>query len=367
VVTVLIAGGGTGGHVFPMVAVGDAVKAAAPDSRVIYVGTARGIEQRVMSERGDELRLMDIAPLRGGGVKQFVRGVARAAASIPEARALVKELRPDAVLSVGGYAGGPISLAAKTLGVPVALLEPNSVLGLSNKLLTPFAERAYVAFPEVERQLRPSVVMRSGVPLRLGFKAVPYAPSADLVRVLVLGGSQGAKALNEVVPQALALALARGVRLDVVHQAGHAHQTAVAALYRSLGEIGASATCVAFIHDVEETLGRSDVVIGRSGASACAELCAVGRPGILIPFPFAADDHQWRNAKSLADGGAAIAIRQDDATPERIADELSRLARDPALRTRMAAAAQALGRPNAASTIAADLLALAARKNKREA
>ena len=121
---------------------GDAVRAADPSSRVVYVGTPRGIEGRVMGERGDELVLMDIAPLRGGGVKQFMRGAARAAASIPEARALVKKLAPDAVLSVGGYAGGPISLAAKTLGVPVALLEPNGVLGLSNKLLTPFVERA---------------------------------------------------------------------------------------------------------------------------------------------------------------------------------------------------------------------------------
>jgi UDP-N-acetylglucosamine--N-acetylmuramyl-(pentapeptide) pyrophosphoryl-undecaprenol N-acetylglucosamine transferase len=366
VVTVLIAGGGTGGHVFPMVAVGDAVKAAAPDSRVVYVGTARGIEQRVMAERGDDLRLLDVAPLRGGGVKGFVKGAFRAAASIPAARALVKELRPDAVLSVGGYAAGPVSLAARSLGIPVALLEPNNVLGLANRLLTPFAERAYVAFPEVERQLRPSVVMRSGVPLRGGFRAAPYVPSNGPLKVLVLGGSQGAKALNEVVPNALALAVSRGVSLDVVHQAGHAHQPKVEALYASLGA-EAWAKPIAFIHNMEEMLGRVDLVIGRCGASACAELCAVGRPGILIPFPFAADDHQWRNAKSLQDGGAAIAIRQDDATPERIADEVGRLAGAPKVRARMAAAARALGRPDAARAIADDLLALAGRKTKGDA
>jgi UDP-N-acetylglucosamine--N-acetylmuramyl-(pentapeptide) pyrophosphoryl-undecaprenol N-acetylglucosamine transferase len=365
VVTVLIAGGGTGGHVFPMVAVGDAVRAAEPDARVVYVGTARGIEQRVMAERGDELHLMDIAPLRGGGVKQFVRGVARAAASIPEARALVKKLAPDAVLSVGGYAGGPISLAAKTLGVPVALLEPNSVLGLSNKLLTPFAERAYVAFPEVERQLRPSVVMRSGVPLRRRFVPVSYTPK-ERISILILGGSLGAKALNETVPSAIALAKRGGVDLEVVHQTGREREAPVRALYDQLG-VGERARVVPFIDDVPAALAAADLVIARSGASSCAELCAIGRPGLLIPFPFAADDHQYRNAKSLQDGGAAIAIRQGDATAERIAAEVTRLARDPALRVRMAAAAAALGKPDAARAIADDLLALAARKNKGEA
>jgi UDP-N-acetylglucosamine--N-acetylmuramyl-(pentapeptide) pyrophosphoryl-undecaprenol N-acetylglucosamine transferase len=278
----------------------------------------------------------------------------------------VNKLRPDAVLSVGGYAGGPISLAAKTLGVPVALLEPNSVLGLSNKLLTPFAERAYVAFPEVERQLRPSVVMRSGVPLRRRFEPVPYVGKPGPVTVLVLGGSLGAKALNETVPDAIARVIRSGVELEVVHQTGREREATVRALYDELG-VGARASVVPFIDDVPAALASADVVVARSGASSCAELCAIGRPGVLIPFPFAADDHQYRNAKSLEDSGAAIAIRQVDATPGRIADELIRLSRDPELRTRMAAAARALGRPNAASAIARDLLALAARKNQGEA
>ena len=197
-VTILIAGGGTGGHVFPMVAVGEAVRALDPSARVVYVGTARGIEGRVISGLGGELMLMDVAPLRGGGVSGFVHGMRRAAGSIPEARTLVKRIAPDIVLSVGGYAGGPISLAARLSGVPVALLEPNSVLGLSNRLLTPFAERAYVAFPEAERFLRPSIVRRSGVPLRKAFAPISYELKGDRLAVLVLGGSQGASALNDV-------------------------------------------------------------------------------------------------------------------------------------------------------------------------
>jgi UDP-N-acetylglucosamine--N-acetylmuramyl-(pentapeptide) pyrophosphoryl-undecaprenol N-acetylglucosamine transferase len=365
-VTILIAGGGTGGHVFPMVAVGEAVRALDPAARVVYVGTARGIEGRVINGLGGELMLMDVAPLRGGGVSGFMRGVRRAAGSIPEARTLVKRIAPDIVLSVGGYAGGPISLAARLSGVPVALLEPNSVLGLSNRLLTPFAERAYVAFPEAERFLRPSIIRRSGVPLRKAFAPISYELKGDVLAVLVLGGSQGAQALNENVPRALALAAKEGVKLSITHQTGRDREAAVKALYAELGLPEVSV--VPFIDDVAQALGAADVVIERAGASSLAELCAVGRPSILIPYPFAADDHQHKNAVSLEKAGAAVALAQPIATPARIAAELGRLARDPGRRARMARAAASLGKPDAALSVAKDLLDLVrARASARKA
>jgi UDP-N-acetylglucosamine--N-acetylmuramyl-(pentapeptide) pyrophosphoryl-undecaprenol N-acetylglucosamine transferase len=360
-VTVLIAGGGTGGHVFPMLAVGDAVKDKDPSARVVYVGTARGIEGRVIGERGGELLLMDIAPLRGGGVRGFITGVARAVGSIPEAGALVKRIAPDVVLSVGGYAGGPVAMAARLMGAKVALLEPNSVLGLSNRLLTPFAERAFVAFPEAERYLRPSIVRRSGVPLRRAFAPSPYAPKKGSISVLVLGGSQGALALNETVPEAMAAALGASADLTVVHQTGRDREETVRALYRALG-LGEKVRVVSFIDDVAAALASADLVIERAGAGSLAELCAVGRAAILIPYPFAADDHQRRNAESLANKGAAIAVTQTDASPSRLAAEITRLAKDPELRARMAAAAAALGRPDAAARVAEDLLALAGQR-----
>jgi UDP-N-acetylglucosamine--N-acetylmuramyl-(pentapeptide) pyrophosphoryl-undecaprenol N-acetylglucosamine transferase len=356
-VTVLIAGGGTGGHVFPMLAVGDAVRAAEPSARVVYVGTPRGIEGKVLGERGDELFLLDIAPLRGGGVAGFVKGAARAAGSIPESRALVRRLSPDVALSVGGYAGGPIALAARLHGVPVALLEPNSVLGLSNRLLTPFAERAYVAFPETERFLRPSIVRRLGVPLRRAFSPSAYAPDEGPVQVLVLGGSQGAQGINEAVPRAIAAAVGMNADVEVIHQAGRDRDGAVRARYQELG-LGDRARVVPFINDVATALGAADLVIERAGASSLAELCAVGRASILIPFPYAADNHQYQNARSLERAGAAIAIAQMDATPERVAAEIVRLAADPAARSDMARAARELGRPEAARAVALDLLEL---------
>lgn len=360
-VTALIAGGGTGGHVFPMLAVGDAIMARDPEARVVYVGTSRGIEVRAIGEQGRELVLMDIAPLRGAGISGFLKGAARAAGSIPEARGLVRRIAPSVVLSAGGYAGGPIALASRLAGVPVALLEPNSVLGLSNRLLTPFAERAFVAFPEAERYLRPSTVRRFGVPLRRAFAPAPYAPKDGPVSVLVLGGSQGALALNEAVPRAIGLARAQGAELRVVHQAGREREGAARALYRELG-LDSVASVVPFIDDMATALASADLVIGRAGASSLAEICAVGRPSILIPYPFAADDHQRRNAESLAAKDAALAVVQKDATPARLAEELMRLARDPSRRARMAQAATSLGRPDAAARVAEELCALAARQ-----
>jgi UDP-N-acetylglucosamine--N-acetylmuramyl-(pentapeptide) pyrophosphoryl-undecaprenol N-acetylglucosamine transferase len=287
-----------------------------------------------------------------------MRGVARAAASIPAARDVVKRLRPDVVLSVGGYAGGPVALAARTLGVPVALLEPNSILGLSNRLLSPIADRAYTAFPEVERRLRPSVTLRAGVPLRRAFAPVPYAPKPDRCDLLVIGGSLGAMALNEIVPRAVALARQNGVSVSVVHQTGRDRQNGVRALYGELG-IAEHASVVDFIDDVARALASADVVIARSGASACAELCAVGRAGLFIPYPYAADDHQLKNARSLERAGAAVALPQAEATVLRVAAEIERLVRAPELRSRMAAVAASLGKPDAAARVAEDLLKLA--------
>lgn len=353
--TLVFAGGGTGGHVYPMIAVAEAVRRLAPAVRIVFVGTERGIEARAVPKSGHELELMRVLPLRGGGVLGFVRGVGRAAMALGDGRRLVRRLEPSAVLSVGGYAAGPVSLAAWTLGVPLAVLEPNSVIGLANRLVAPLARRAYLAFPEAERHFRRDRVLRAGVPLRPGF--VPAAPEApgERVRVLVLGGSQGAKALNEAMPRAVAKL---GGRVEVVHQSGAAGADEVRRLYAELG-VGSHASVVPFIDDMPAALARADLVVGRSGAGALSEMCAVGRPGLLVPYPFAAGDHQRVNAEALVKAGAARAVPNKDADPERLAREIGELAGDRALLARMADAARAIGRPMAAETIARDLLSLA--------
>jgi UDP-N-acetylglucosamine--N-acetylmuramyl-(pentapeptide) pyrophosphoryl-undecaprenol N-acetylglucosamine transferase len=354
---VVLAGGGTGGHVFPMVAVADALRAEA-DVRVVYVGTARGIESRVVSGRGDELELLDVLPIKGRGVLGAFRGVLRAAGTLPRARALVSKLAPRAVLAVGGYAAGPLGLAARLAGVPLAVLEPNSVPGLANRWLLPFARRAYVAFPETEKKVKRGIAQRTGVPLRGEFRATPYVPASDRLRVLILGGSQGAQMLNEIVPRALAEALPELGALTIVHQAGKDRDQAVRASYEALG-IGDRANVLPFLDDVASELERADLVIERSGASSLAELCAVGRASILVPFPFAADDHQRRNAQALASEGAALYVDPSEATPERVAAEVRAIGNDVGRRLAIADAARALGRPDAARSVALDLLSLA--------
>jgi UDP-N-acetylglucosamine--N-acetylmuramyl-(pentapeptide) pyrophosphoryl-undecaprenol N-acetylglucosamine transferase len=352
----MLAGGGTGGHVFPMVAVADALRAEA-DVRVVYVGTSRGIETRVVPERGDELEILEVLPIKGGGALGAFRGIARAAAVLPRARALVKRLGPRALLAVGGYAAGPVGLAAWSARVPVAILAPDVVLGLANRWLVPFAKRAYVAFPETEQQLGPKMARRTGVPLRGSFRPIPYVPAPDRMHLLVLGGSQGAKALNEVVPAAFAEASRQVRGLSIVHQAGRDRDHDVRRRYDELG-VGEQAQVVAFVDDVASELARTDLFIGRSGAGALAELCAVGRSSILIPLPLKGV-HQHENAEALAKLGAGICLAQSDATAPRLAAEIVALAQDEPRRVKMADAARAQGRPDAAQAIARDLLEVA--------
>jgi UDP-N-acetylglucosamine--N-acetylmuramyl-(pentapeptide) pyrophosphoryl-undecaprenol N-acetylglucosamine transferase len=353
--TILLAGGGTGGHVFPMVAVADALRELAPDLRLVFVGTEKGIETRVVPERGYELELMEVIPIRGGGFAGALRGVVRAAASLPEAWQLLARLNPRAVFSLGGYAAGPVSLAARLRGVPLTLNEPNAVIGLANRLTAPMVTRAYTAFPEPERHFYPSAVLRSGVPIRSGFEPRPYRRQSKLLKVLVLGGSQGAKALNEAVPAALGLTK---TPVRVVHQCGRAHAEDVAARYRALGA-GKRAEVVPFIDDMPAALTAAELVISRAGASAVSEICAVGRPSILVPYPYAAADHQRYNALSIEQAGAGLCVSSDAATPSHLAAEIDRIAAAGDLLDRMAAHARQLGRPHAAYTIARDLLGLA--------
>lgn len=351
---IVLAGGGTGGHVFPMVAVADELSRLLPRLELCFVGTPRGIESQAVPERGYRLELLDIEPIRGGGVKGAALGVRRAIASLPASRKLLERLSPKVVFSIGGYAAGPVSLAARTLGIPVALMEPNSVIGLANRLIAPFVSRAYTTFPEVERHFPRSAVLRTGVAIRRGFVPRPYGHDGTTLNVLVLGGSQGAKSLNETVPHALARC---HVPTRVVHQAGNGNDRAVQELYTSLGASdGVEVT--PFIRDMPAALARADLVIGRSGAGAVSEICAVGRPSLLIPYPYASGDHQFKNAQSLERAGAALCIRAVEATVERLTEELDALGGDSARLLEMAQAAEALGHPEAAEVVAADLLEL---------
>lgn len=354
--TIVIAGGGTGGHVFPAVAVAEALHALA-DVEVVFCGTRRGVEARVIPERGWRLELVDVAPIKGRGLAGAVLGAIMAARATLKAIGLVRRLRPRAVLSVGGYAAGPVALAAALLGVPVAVLEPNSVVGLANRLLAPFARRAYVAWEDAARPFPFAARRAYGVPLRRGFSPQPYLPGPT-ARVLVMGGSQGAAALNERMPEAIACLASRVPALEVIHQAGRDRAEDVRGRYAAQGVT--RVTVVAFIEDIARAIAEADVVVARAGAVTVAELTAIGRASVLVPFPFAADDHQASNAAALARAGGAVCVRQEAADPVRLSAELQRLLEDGPARAAMADASRALGRPSATRDVAADLLTLAA-------
>lgn len=354
--TILIAGGGTGGHVFSGVAIARALVDLA-DVRPVFVGTKRGIESRVVPEQGFELELLEVEPMKGGGPSRAIRGALVAAKAMRHAAGLANRLRPAAVLSVGGYAAGPASLACVGKRIPLAVLEPNSILGLANRLLAPFAGRAYVAFPETAKKFGEGKSRLLGVPLRHGFAPRTYLADPRRRRVLVLGGSLGAEALNERVPSAIARAARAVGPIEVVHQTGKDREEATRAAYRKAGVDAVVVT--AFLDDVAGHMASADIVLARAGAVTVAEISAVGRAAVLVPFPHAADDHQTKNAEALARAGGAVCLPQSIADEARIGGELTRLFQDTVTLERMAQASQAHGRPEAAQDIARDLLALA--------
>lgn len=352
---ILIAGGGSGGHVFPGLALAEAVLEGA-HVEVVFAGTKRGLEAHLIPERGFRLEVLEIFPIKGQGALEGARGVAFAARAVAHALVLVRRLAPRVVVSVGGYVAGPLALAAWALRVPLAIVEPNAVPGLANRILAPFASRAYIAFDAAASRFAPRDTRRFGVPLRRGFTLTAYAPKEPL-RILVLGGSQGAAVLNERLPAAMATVLLSHPGIEVLHQAGKARVDGVREAYARLGV--STARVVDFFDDVAAELARADVVVARSGAGIVAEIAAVGRPAILVPFPHAADDHQAANAAALERAGGAVWLRQSDADAPRLARELSCLLSDAPRRLAMSRASGAFGRPEAALQIARDLCELA--------
>ena len=353
----MIAGGGTGGHVFPAVAVAEALQALA-DVDVVFCGTARGVEARVVPARGWRLELLDVRPLKGQSPRRAMVAAFRAAGATLRALGLLRRLRPRAVLSVGGYASAPIALAAVIRRIPVAALEPNQVAGLATRLVAPFVQRAYVAWEEAGNAFAARTRRMYGVPLRRGFTARPYVPRrvGAGARVLVIGGSQGAAALNERMPEAMAHVQRHLPGVEVTHQTGRDREATVHAAY---AREAVHADVVPFLDDVAEAIAGADLVVARAGAGTIAEIAAIGRAALLVPFPYAADDHQARNAEAFSRAGAAVCLRQETADASRLALEIERLLSDDSKRVALADAARARGKPNAAREVAADLLSLA--------
>jgi UDP-N-acetylglucosamine--N-acetylmuramyl-(pentapeptide) pyrophosphoryl-undecaprenol N-acetylglucosamine transferase len=363
--SVLIAGGGTGGHLYPGIAVARALLAKDPGMQVAFVGTAAGIEARVIPREGFPLELIHAAGLKGKSIGALVRGLALLPRAARDAWAAISRRRPAVVVGVGGYSSGPVVLLAALRGVPTLLMEQNVVPGLTNRLLRPVVDAAAVTYEESVPFFGGKAVV-TGNPVRAEFfsrtpaKGKDEAPVGDgatrgEAHVLVFGGSQGAHAINMAMVEAAPL-LARAHTLKVVHQTGERDLEMVRDAYR---RAGLESRVEPFLYEMDREMRTADLVVCRAGATTLAELAASGTPSILVPLPTATDDHQRRNAKALVTRGAATMIEEREMSGDRLAAEILELAGDAARRGRIGEAAQGLARPDAAQVIAEKVLSLA--------
>jgi UDP-N-acetylglucosamine--N-acetylmuramyl-(pentapeptide) pyrophosphoryl-undecaprenol N-acetylglucosamine transferase len=348
--TILIAAGGTGGHLFPGIAVADELRRRDPGVSVVFVGTPRGLESRLVPRAGYGLELLPILPLNGVGLVRGLQGLLALPWAMVRAATLLARKRPAAVLGIGGYAGGPVTLAAALMGAPTVILEPNARPGFTNRVLRPFVRHAACAYEETRLAFgRKGVV--TGNPVRGGFAALPRKLHARPLTLLAFGGSQGSRILNRALVAALPH-LPGADALRIVHQTGEAMRGEVADAYAAAGR---GADVLAFLDDMEARFAAADLVLCRSGATTCAELTAAGKASVLVPFALAADDHQRVNAAAMEAAGAARMVEEKDLSGERLAAEIAGLVGSPERLAAMEDAARRLGRPDAAARVA-DLL-----------
>lgn len=362
---VVIAGGGTGGHLFPGIALAEEIQRSGGE--VLFVGTDRGIEARVVPEQGYRLAKIEATGIKGRGVMGLVRGLARLPGAWLQSRAILKEFRPDVVVGVGGYASGPLVATAWMMGIPGGIMEQNSVPGITNRILARLVKRIFCTFPDPRGFFPGSKCVLTGNPIRRQLLATLQggegegegaAQAEHPPRLFVFGGSQGARAINRAVIAALPRLREALPELEIWHQTGKADYEEVKAAYEGLG-LGAPTVRVdAFITAMAEPYRWADLVLCRAGATSLAELAAVGRPAVLVPFPHATDNHQEHNATSLVEAGAATLMRESEWTPERLADHLIELLGDRARLQGMSRAMVAAARPDAAGHIYSELVDL---------
>ncbi len=358
---ILIAGGGTGGHVFPGLALAEEVVTRHPGNDAVFVGTALGLEALVVPAAGFPIELIEVRGLKGKGWLAGLKNLVLLPRAFLQSLRILRRWRPDVVVGVGGYASGPLVLAAWTLRIPTAVQEQNAVAGLTNRLLGHVVDAAFTAFPEAAASFPAGKALQLGNPIRRQLLESFMHPSGGeaVPGMLVFGGSQGAHALNMRVIEALPhLADLRG-HLRIVHQTGGRDREAVARGYQA---VGFQAEVREFIEDMAGAYAAADLVVCRAGATTLAELTVCRKPSILIPFAAAADNHQVINAMSLLDAGAAVVIEERDLTGELLASEIRAILAHPERREAMARAAGRLGSPAAASEIADFCAGLSARR-----
>ena len=349
---VVVAGGGTGGHLFPGIAVAGEFAVRNSQSRILFVGAGRPFEKDALSRAGYPQRTIAIEGIKGRGVWEKARAAMKIPGALFHSAGILAEAQADLVVGVGGYATGPVALAAWIKGIPVVLCEQNTVPGITNRMLFPIAKRIYVSFDKTRGKIDPLKKRVTGNPIRQQILAASIfeAEAKNTFTILIVGGSQGAHAINLAVMDALPRIRQRR-KFHIVHQTGAKDQDQVADAYEK-AEMDAEVK--SFFHDMASRYSRADLVVCRAGATTVAELTALGKPALFIPYPFAADNHQEHNARALVDHGAAQMVLERELTGADLARRLDTLAGAPDLLATMASRSRMLGKPDAARSIVDD-------------
>jgi UDP-N-acetylglucosamine--N-acetylmuramyl-(pentapeptide) pyrophosphoryl-undecaprenol N-acetylglucosamine transferase len=365
---VIIAAGGTGGHLYPGVALAHEFVRQAPETEMIFVGTARGLETNVVPREGFELVTIKALGIMGKRFRDVVRGLTAVPVGLAQCLALCRTRRPDLTIGIGGYVTPPLIGASTLLGIKRVLVEPNAYPGAANRLLSPLANLVFVSFPETFRSFGAAKARFFGTPIRRDFIVesgeMTQRPSSGypMPTVLILGGSQGSRSINRAAVGAVPALLESYPSLRVIHQTGERDFEEVSAAYKERSLSGSALEVRPFFYDLPRLFRQAGLIISRAGATTLAEITACGKPGVLIPYPHAIYGHQERNARALERAGAAVVVLDEELTGGRLAGEVSNLLGDPPRLRKMSESSRALGRPDAAErvvTACRDLIAQA--------
>ena len=359
---IVIAGGGTGGHLFPGIAIAEEFIKRDSKTEVLFIGTQKGIESKLLSHVGYKLRKIDVEGIKGRGLKALGKSIYQIPQSIWQSRRILNKFRPQIVIGVGGYASGPAVLAAYLLGIPTAIAEQNAVPGLTNKILGKFAGKIFVTYAPTAALFPRSKVLVSGNPVRAAFTGTLGLQKAekDFRQLLIFGGSQGAKVINKSVVEMLPHLQEMEIKVRVLHQTGARDVESVREAY---GRYGIQADVTPFIVDMAGAYRQADLIICRAGATSLAEITAAGKAPVLIPFPWATSDHQTKNAQALVDAGAAIMINEKDLNGSKLFEVVEDLLSDDNKLKLMEENSAKLGNINAAATIVDACIGLMTTKN----
>jgi len=349
---VIIAGGGTGGHIFPALAIADELKLTDKNNEILFIGTKRGMEKDLVSMNGYEIKFIRSYPLLGKGILTRLKGAFFTFFGVVDSLKIIHFFRPEIVVGVGGYVSGPVVLASFLRRIPRVICEQNSIPGFTNRALSYIANRIFISFEDTNNCFPSDKLIYSGNPIRkkqLGRDYVKEKDKDNKFCIAILGGSQGAKTLNQIIPDAIKSI--ENKKICVVHQTGKKDYIKVLDIYK---EFGIEAEVFEFIEDMESIYTKADLIISRSGAGTIAEVCAYGKPSILIPFPYATHNHQYYNAKFVESHGAARLIKDEDASSDRLAKEIESLLDREQLGD-MGNKAREIAKPDASSVVVKNL------------